>query len=142
LIFICSLLIAWSQRSSGPVSGPDRARPLAERALAIDEAAYGPDHPAVGIRLSNLSGILQILRQPDQALLLAQRALTIHEAAYGPSHLAVAIDLINLVTILQDLSQPDRARPLAERALTIHEAIYGPYHPTVLRLRYHLDSLG
>ena len=29
---------------------PDEARPLAERALAITEAAYGPDHPDVAIR--------------------------------------------------------------------------------------------
>src|SRR5215475_2751876 len=31
------------------------ARPLAERALAITEAAYGPDHPTVGTRLNNLA---------------------------------------------------------------------------------------
>ena len=120
----------------------DQARPLAERALTIDETVYGPDHPAVGIRLSNLSGILQNLGQADQALPLAQRAWAIHEATYGPGHLAVAIDLINLVTILQDLGQLGRARPLAERALTIYQATYGPYHPSVIRLRYYLDSLA
>ena len=37
---------------------PEQARPLAERALAIDEAAYGPDHPDVAIRLNNLAQIL------------------------------------------------------------------------------------
>src|SRR5690242_17285626 len=30
------------------------ARPLAERAVAIDEAALGPDHPAVAALLNNL----------------------------------------------------------------------------------------
>jgi len=30
------------------------ARPLAERALAIDEAAHGPDHPAVATLRANL----------------------------------------------------------------------------------------
>ena len=39
------------------------ARPLAERALAIDEAAYGPDHPDVAIRLNNLALILRDLGQ-------------------------------------------------------------------------------
>jgi hypothetical protein len=34
------------------------ARPLAERALAIDETAYGPDHPEVAIRLTVLLYIL------------------------------------------------------------------------------------
>jgi hypothetical protein len=28
---------------------PGEARPLQERALAIDEASYGPDHPGVAI---------------------------------------------------------------------------------------------
>ena len=32
-------------RDLGDLAG---ARPLQERALGIDEAAYGPDHPVVG----------------------------------------------------------------------------------------------
>src|SRR6266700_916187 len=46
---------------------PDDARPLAERALAIAEAAYGPDHPDVAIRLSNLALILNDLGLPQDA---------------------------------------------------------------------------
>ena len=37
---------------------PQDARPLAERALAITEAAYGPDHPEVATVRSNLAQIL------------------------------------------------------------------------------------
>ena len=33
------------------------AEPLYRRALAIDEASYGPDHPRVAIDLANLAGI-------------------------------------------------------------------------------------
>src|SRR5690242_17527105 len=62
------------------------ARPLAERALAIDEATYGPDHPTVGVDLNNLALILQDLGQPGEARRLAERALAIAEAAYGPDH--------------------------------------------------------
>ena len=40
-----------------------QARPLAERALAITEAAYGPDHPDVATRLNNLAWILRALGQ-------------------------------------------------------------------------------
>jgi hypothetical protein len=40
------------------------AHPLAERALTIDEAAYGPDHPTVAIYLNNLATILRDLGQP------------------------------------------------------------------------------
>ncbi|MEJ2873419.1 MULTISPECIES: FxSxx-COOH system tetratricopeptide repeat protein, partial [unclassified Saccharothrix] len=38
-----------------------QARPLAERALAISEAAFGPDHPSVAGRLSNLALMLKDL---------------------------------------------------------------------------------
>jgi tetratricopeptide (TPR) repeat protein len=62
------------------------ARPLAERALAITEAAYGPDHPTAATRLNNLALILQDLGQPAEARPLAERALAIGEAAYGPDH--------------------------------------------------------
>ena len=50
---------------------------MQERALAIDEAAYGDDHPAVAIRLNNLALILQNLGQPEAARVLQERALAI-----------------------------------------------------------------
>src|SRR4051812_41208014 len=43
------------------VLGPASPRREYERALEITEAAYGPDHPDVGIRRSNLGGVLQAL---------------------------------------------------------------------------------
>src|SRR5258708_4150570 len=54
------------------------ARELLERALAIDEAAYGPDHPHVATRLNNLAGILRDLGQPAAARPLQERALAIY----------------------------------------------------------------
>ena len=107
------------------------ARPLAERALAIAEAAYGPDHPDVATRLNNLALILRDLGDPAAARPLAERALAIAEAAHGPDHPDVATGLNNLALILQDLGDPAAARPLAERALAIDEAAYGPDHPAV-----------
>src|ERR1700677_2643905 len=101
------------------------ARPLAERALAITEAAYGPDHPAAATCLNNLALILKDLGQLAGARPLAERVLAIDEAAYGPDHPDVATDLNNLALILKDLGQPGEARPLAERALAITEAAYG-----------------
>ena len=107
------------------------ARPLAERALAITEAAHGPDHPDVGVWLNNLALIWKDLGQPEKARPLAERALAIGEAAYGPDHPAVGTRLNNLAAIWQDLGQPEQARPLAERALAIGEAAHGPDHPDV-----------
>ena len=100
-------------------------------ALAIGEAAYGPDHPDVGRDLNNLALIWRDLGQPERARPLAEQALAITEAAYGPDHPTVGAALNNLAFIWRDLGQPERARPLAERALAITEAAYGPDHPDV-----------
>ena len=81
----------------------EQARPLAERALAIDEAAYGPDHPDVATRLNNLAQIFRDLGQLEQARPLAERALAITEAAYGPDHPTVATLRYNLALIVRDL---------------------------------------
>ena len=75
------------------------ARPLAERAVAIDEAVYGPDHPEVAIDLSNLATILLDLGQLAEARSLVERALAIDEAVYGPDHPTVATLRANLAVI-------------------------------------------
>ncbi|MCO1577677.1 FxSxx-COOH system tetratricopeptide repeat protein [Crossiella sp. SN42] len=125
---------------------PNQARPLLERALAIGEAAHGPNHPTVAISLGNLAVVLKELGQPDQARPLLERALAIGEAAHGPNHPTVAAILSNLAVVLQDLGRPDQARPLLERALAIGEATHGPNHPAVAtrlgNLAFGLKELG
>jgi tetratricopeptide (TPR) repeat protein len=118
---------------------PADAKPLLERALAIDEAACGPDHRDVARDLNNLAMILQDLGQLEAARPLQERVLAIDEAANGPDHPTVAINLNNLASILRDLGQLEAARPLQERALAIDEAVYGPGHPDVAR---DLNNLG
>ncbi len=63
------------------------------RALEIDEASRGPDHPAVAIRLNNLARLLQDPNRLAEAEPLMRRALTISKASYGPDHPEVARDL-------------------------------------------------
>ena len=76
------------------------AEPLMRRALAIDEASYGPDHPDVAIDLNNLAQLLQATNRLGEAEPLMRRALAIDEASYGPDHPNVAIDLNNLASLL------------------------------------------
>ncbi|MEV8639343.1 tetratricopeptide repeat protein, partial [Streptosporangium sp. NPDC051023] len=108
-----------------------RACTLAQRALAITEAAYGPDHPDVAIRLGNLAASFSALGRPGEAVPLEQRALVIAEAAYGPNHPDVATLLGNLAASFRALGRLGEAVPLEQRALAITEAAYGPDHPTV-----------
>jgi Tfp pilus assembly protein PilF len=107
------------------------ARATLERALAINEAAYGPDHPRVAVTLGNLGNVQAELGELAAARATLQRALTIKEAAYGPDHPRVAITLTNLGIVQQELGELAAARATLQRALTIKEAAYGPDHPEV-----------
>ena len=74
-------------------AGPRRPCPCTQRALRIDEAALGPDHPYVATDLNEVGGALSALGRAAEALPLQQRALRIDEAALGPDHPDVATDL-------------------------------------------------
>jgi len=107
------------------------ARQAYERALHIDERAYGPDHPEVAIRVNNLGGVLRAEGDLAGAKQAYERALHIGEAAYGPNHPNVAIYVNNLGGILRAESDLPGARQAYERALRIDEKVYGPDHPEV-----------
>src|SRR5262249_19775601 len=68
----------------------NEGRLVHERALAIDEATYGPSHPTVAVRVNNLGSVLRDLGELAAARAALERALAIDEATYGPSHPTVA----------------------------------------------------
>jgi tetratricopeptide (TPR) repeat protein len=105
------------------------ARPLLERALAIREAALGPDHPDTARSMHYLANLLSDLEEYAAARPLYERALAIREAALGPDHHATASTLNSLAKLISDLEEYAAARPLYERALAIREATLGPEHP-------------
>ncbi|MBC8450035.1 MAG: tetratricopeptide repeat protein, partial [Chloroflexi bacterium] len=107
------------------------ARAAFERALAIDEAVFGPDHPNVAIRVNNLGSVLKALGDLAGARAAFERALAIDEAIFGPDHPNVAIRVNNLGSVLKDLGDLAGARAAFERALAIDEAVFGPDHPEV-----------
>jgi len=110
-----------------------QAEPLMRRALEIDQASHGPQHPKVAIRLNNLAQLLQATNRMAEAEPLMRRALEIDQASYGPQHPRVAVQLNNLATLLQATNRLAEAEPLMRRALEIDEASYGPQHPNVAR---------
>ena len=109
----------------------EEAEPLMRRALAIDEAAFGDQHPTVAISLNNLATLLRGTNRHEEAESLMRRALAIDEAAYGERHPTVATILNNLTTLLHDTDRLAEAEPLVRRALEIGEGAYGERHPTV-----------
>jgi tetratricopeptide (TPR) repeat protein len=101
------------------------------RALTIDEASFGPDHPNVAFDLNNLAELLSATNRFDEAEPMYRRALAIDESSFGPDHPKVAIRLNNLAQLLQETGRLDDVEPLMRRALKIDEASFGPDHPNV-----------
>ncbi|GGV76688.1 hypothetical protein GCM10015535_08990 [Streptomyces gelaticus] len=107
---------------------PERARPMAERALSLHESCLPADSPAIATDLATLARIRHLLGDHEAAVPLAERALRIDEAAYGPDDPYVSFDLIALASIHLDLDDHAVAVPLISRALRIREASYAPDH--------------
>jgi tetratricopeptide (TPR) repeat protein len=103
------------------------------RALAIDEASFGKDHPNVARDLNNLATLLRATKRLGEAEPLMRRALAIDEASFGNDHPTVATRLNNLAVLLQDTNRLGEAEPLMRRALAIDEASFGKDHPNVAR---------
>jgi tetratricopeptide (TPR) repeat protein len=89
------------------------------RALAVDEASFGPDHPDVARDLNNLARLLKAANRLAEAEPLYRRALTITEKSFGPEHPKVAIRLNNLAVLLRDTNRLAEAEPLSRRHLRI-----------------------
>jgi hypothetical protein len=70
---------------------PGQARPIAERAVTVTLATFGPDDRAMADRHDALSRVLRDLGDLPGARAELERALTIVEAALGPDHPTVAV---------------------------------------------------
>jgi tetratricopeptide (TPR) repeat protein len=120
---------------------PRQARPIAERALAMTEAALGPSDPSTGERHHGLGQVLRDLGDFTRARVELERALGIFEAALGPGHLEVAILRGSLAQVLRDMGDQAGAREQLERALGILEASLGPRHPDVGGVRAEIANV-
>ena len=73
-----------------------RAKELYERALAIQEAAYGADHVTVALTLVCLGNAYADLGDAARAKALHERSLAVYEAAFGANHAHVTRTRANL----------------------------------------------
>ncbi len=120
--------------------GRDRdALPIAERVLAINEQAFGKNHPEVAIALCVLAPLYDSIGEPVRAEELYLRALAIQERAHGTEDPEVATVLNDLAEFYHAHGEYPRAEELYERALAIREKALGPEHPDVATV---LTDLG
>jgi len=118
-----------------------QARPVAEQALALTEAALGPQDAQVAWRCDELGRLLQKLGDLAGAKAQYERALAIGEAALGLDHPDVAIWCGGLGNVLQGLGDLVGARAQYERALAIGEATLNPNDPEIAARRSNLGNV-
>lgn len=104
------------------------AESLAQQALAVNEAAWGPNHSCTMVTVVNLANIYLELARYDDAALLYRRALERVESRHGPKHRDVAICLNNLGRVFSDRERMEEAETYYRRASDIIAAKYRPRH--------------
>jgi tetratricopeptide (TPR) repeat protein len=109
----------------------DEAVTLTERALAIREKVFGPDHLAVADSLHALASLYDDKSDYVKAEPLNLRALAIREKELGPDQPDVAKSVYNLAWIYYVRHDYTKAELFYRRALAIQENALGPNHPEV-----------
>ena len=108
------------------------AIPVAERALAIAQAAFGPDHERVAQVLNDLGRLYEL---QQQQIGLAEesyaRALAIRERLHS-KHAAIAQSMSNLARVYLAQRRYAEAESFYRRALAIIEPEIPPDHPVLL----------
>ena len=92
------------------------AAALYERALAIREKNYGPEHPRVAESLNELGEVYGALGRRAGAEPMFRRALALREQALGPEHPEVAKVLNNLAALYRAEGKTDAALDTARRS--------------------------
>jgi eukaryotic-like serine/threonine-protein kinase len=106
----------------------DEARPLYERAIALQEEHLGPAHEELATSLSDLAVLGREAGDPAAAEPLQRRALAMRRAVLGRDHPDVAISLDELGRLLQDQADYVAAEPLLREALEIRRRVLGADH--------------
>jgi tetratricopeptide (TPR) repeat protein len=116
-----------------------RAQAVLERAEAIDEQVYGPEHLNVARDIGNLGCVLQALGDLEGAQAAIEWSLAVEEQVLGLWHPNIAELVNNLGSVLQALGDLQGAQAAYERVVAIDERVYGPEHPKV---GIHINNLG
>jgi tetratricopeptide (TPR) repeat protein len=136
IVYLLNQLGGYRQHSLAAYS---QAKPLFERALAIDENVNGSDHPRTAARLNNLGALIRAQGYVDEAQPYYERALAIFEKAFGLYHSDTAQSLNNLGYLLREQGDLAGAQRHFERALAVNEKVLGPDHPNTAKS---LNNLG
>jgi tetratricopeptide (TPR) repeat protein/predicted Ser/Thr protein kinase len=112
------------------------ARAHGERALALIEAAKGPDDPLVAGVLANLGRTVAQLGEVEEGLAMLERAGRILAATLPAEAIEHAGILGARADVLVEVERWQEAADLREEVLAHHERSLGPDHPTTMFVRF------
>lgn len=112
------------------------SRPIYERALAVYERIFGPEHYETASTLHNLALVERAEGRLERAAGLARRAYAIKVKLLGRNHPDTALSAMNLASF----GPPDASSLLAE-ALPALESALAPDHPHIARCRQLLHRI-
>ncbi len=116
-----------------------QADTLLRRGVSVAERVYGPDHPEVAARLTELGTVLKELGDLAAAESVLGRAVEIRRRALGPDHVDVATSMGELANVLGDAGRYERAESLYRAVLAVDMKGYGREAPEVAT---DLNNLG
>ena len=131
-------LLARLARLHGNLGRLDRARKLAEEALAARRALPGERRADIAESANTLATVLQEQGELAAAEALFREALALREELYRPPHADIAESLNNLAIVLVERNDPAQAaetEAIERRGLEMRRALYGDDHLETLQSR-------
>jgi tetratricopeptide (TPR) repeat protein len=110
------------------------SRPIYERALAVYERIFGPEHYETATTLHNLALVEHNEGHPDRAAERARRSYEIKVKLLGRNHPDTGLSAMNLASLLP-AADADEADALLTEALRAFETALAPDHPHIRRCR-------
>lgn len=129
----------WGKAGDLSAAAGDRAAAVNayRNALAKEEAASGPNHPRIAVRLNDLAQVLD----PGAAEPIVRRALAIETKSLGVRNPATGITMNNLANVLLGLRKLAEAERMARQSLGTLESTLGPNHPRVATISSNLAAI-
>jgi serine/threonine protein kinase/tetratricopeptide (TPR) repeat protein len=100
---------------------PDEGRSYLERAVALSEEIYGPDHPSTANIVHSLGELERRAGRLDEARGLLERALRVAEEKVGPDSTPVATVLESLAPLLVEQGRLEEAEAAYRRLLDLRQ---------------------
>jgi serine/threonine protein kinase len=112
---------------------PANAVEMFEKARAVRQAVFGPDHDATLKSVSRVAAGYYYAGRRAEAQELLQDTLRLQKAKLGPDHADTLMTMNRLAVVYQQAGRLSEAVLLKEEALRLTKTKYGPNHPETLK---------